>query len=111
MHARLVAIEGRIIRTRQVIDSLYPNAVNSGLYLPRNVFADFLIYVAFPSSGSPQFYVVPRGAMTKDTMWSLKSLEQYRDAWQVFKQSITARHTERRLKSGALSGIIKFGYF
>ena len=99
LDARLVAIEGRIcqiIRTRQVIDSLYPTAVNSALYLPRNVFADFLIYVAFPSNGSPQFYVVPRGAMTKDTMWSLKSLKQYRDAWQVFKQPITKRQTERR---------------
>jgi len=99
LDARLIAIEGRIcqiVRTRQVTDSLYLSAVNSPLYLPRNVFADFLIYVAFPSNGSLQFYVVPRGAMTKDTMWSLKSLEQYRDAWQVFKQPITTRQTERR---------------
>jgi hypothetical protein len=34
--------------------------------------------------------------MTKDTAWSLESLEQYRDAWQVFKQPITTGQTERR---------------
>jgi hypothetical protein len=99
LDARLLAVEGRlcqIIRTREVIDSHYPNAVYAPLYLPRTKFADFLIYVAFPSSSPPRFYVVPRGAMTKDTAWSLESLEQYRDAWQVFKQPITTGQTERR---------------
>jgi len=99
LDARLLVVEGRIcqiIKTRQVIDSHYPNAVYAPLYLPRTEYADFLIYVAFPPSGPPRFYVVPRGAMTKDTGWSLESLEQYRGAWQVFKQPVTPDQTERR---------------
>lgn len=99
LDARLLAIEGRIcqiIRTRQITHSRYPKAVHAALYLPRTEFADFLIYVAFPLTGDPRFYVVPRGVMTKDTAWSLESLEQYCDAWQVFKQPITPDLTERR---------------
>lgn len=112
LDARLLAVEGRmcqIIRTRQVIDSHYPNAVYAPLYLPRTEFADFLIYVAFSSSGPPRFYVVPRGAMTKNTAWSLECLERYRDAWQVFKQPITTGLTERHFTvlNWQLQAIIK----
>jgi hypothetical protein len=100
LDARLLGVEGRIcqiIRTRQVIDAHYPKTAYAPLYLPRNEFADFLVYVAFPDSSStpPRFYVVPRGVMTKDTAWSLESLEQYRDAWQVFKQPVNPELTER----------------
>src|SRR5579872_3263911 len=98
LDARLLAIEGmicQIVRTRQVPQVDYPTAAYARLYLPRTEFADFLIYVAFPSTGDPSFYVVPRGAMSKDTAWSLGSLEQYRDAWQVLKGKIAPDQTER----------------
>jgi hypothetical protein len=112
LDARLLAVEGRIcqiIRTRQVIDSHYPDAVYAPLYLPQTKVADLLIYVAFPSSGPPRFYVVPRGVMTKNTAWSLESLEQYRNAWNVFKQPLVPSLTERRftILNWQLQAVIK----
>jgi hypothetical protein len=98
LDARLLAVEGmicQIVRTRQVPQIDYPVAAYAPLYLPRTTVADCLIYVAFPTTGSPRFYVVPRGVLTKDTGWSLNSLEQYRDAWQVFNEHIAPDQTER----------------
>jgi hypothetical protein len=107
-----LVVEGKIcqvIKSRQVIDPHYPNAVSVSLYLPRTEFADFLIYVAYPLSGRPSFYTVPRGVLSKDTIWSLESLEQYRDAWHVFKQPLVPGLTERRftILNWQLQAVIK----
>src|SRR5258706_5083766 len=70
LDARLLAIEGRVcqvIRTREITDVNYSNAVSVQLYLPRNEFPDFLIYVVQQDGGKPTFYLLPRGVMTKDT--------------------------------------------
>jgi hypothetical protein len=99
LDARLLVIEGRpcqVIKTRQLIDPHFPNAVSVCLYLPRTHFADFLIYVAYPLSGRPSFYIVPRGILSKDTARSLESVEQYRNGWNLFKQSLAPGLKERR---------------
>jgi hypothetical protein len=97
LDARLLALESRVcqvIKTHERVDTHYPNATSVPLYLPRSEFADFLIYPVHQDGGKPAFYIIPRGVMTKDTMWSLESLEQYRDSWDVLQQrdAPTERH-------------------
>jgi hypothetical protein len=60
-------------------------ATSFPIYLPRTSFADFVIYVPM-NVDSTDFYVVPRGALSKDTCLTLASLEQYKNAWHLLSQ-------------------------
>jgi len=63
----------------------YVEATSLPIYLPRTSFADFVIYVPM-NVDSTDFYVVPRGALSKDTCLTLASLEQYKNAWHLLSQ-------------------------
>jgi hypothetical protein len=63
----------------------YVEATSLPIYLPRTSFADFVIYVPM-NVDSTDFYVVPRGALSKDTCLTPASLEQYKNAWHLLSQ-------------------------
>jgi hypothetical protein len=63
----------------------YVEATSLPIYLPRTSFADFVIYVPM-NVDSTDFYVVPRGALSKDTCLTLASLEQHKNAWHLLSQ-------------------------
>lgn len=97
---RLVLIEHRpcqIVMTRyHVPDPRWPEGISIRLYLPRTDWPDFIIYVTRKTRTQPlEFYVVPRGILSKDTYLSPKTLEKYRDAWNLLSQ-MPSPDTERR---------------
>jgi hypothetical protein len=63
----------------------YVEATSLPIYLPRTSFADFVIYVPM-NVDSTDFYVVPRGALSKDICLTLASLEQYKNVWHLLSQ-------------------------
>jgi hypothetical protein len=65
------------------------------MYMPRNDFADFLLYVP---EGRDTVYVVSRGKIPYDTAWAAIALEPYKDSWQLLKES-TAALFKRNLES------------
>jgi hypothetical protein len=98
---RFVLIENRpcqIIKTRYVVSNpRSPKDVSVTLYLPRTEWPDFLIYVARREATRPlDFYIVPRGNLSKDTSWSPDTLEKYRKAWSLLKEKVSSHETTRR---------------
>lgn len=71
------------------------------IYMPRNGFADFLLYVP---EGQGSVYVVPRGKIAYDTAWAESGLEPYKEAWHLLKET-TPLLFER--KAEALSGQLR----
>ena len=63
----------------------YVEATAIPIYLPRTSFADFVIYVPM-NLETADFYVVPRGALSKDTSLTPATLEQYKNAWHLLSQ-------------------------
>lgn len=88
---RLLLIEGKrcqvIPSRRGHPNALYPHAEYFPLYLPRNNWPDFLIYVSLHET-PPIFRIISRAEMSKDTGWSPESLEPYRDAWELLQQGL-----------------------
>ncbi len=99
---RLLYIEKKpcqVIRTAHDSTSpAYSYAKSLRLYLPRTNFADFLIYVVMDSV-PPSVYIIPRGVLSQDTYRTLKSLEEYRNAWGFLATSGSPQLTERRFTS------------
>src|SRR6266481_2833271 len=99
---RTVYLDGRPC---QVIKSKwyenFPNCRAMSLYMPRNGFADFLLYVP---EGHSTVYVVPRGKIAHDTSWAESALEPYKEAWHLLKET-TPLLFER--KSEALSSQLR----
>jgi hypothetical protein len=95
---RFLVVEGKpcqIIVTRYHVSSPHlSDAVSIQLYLPRTDFPDFLIYVVQQIEQPLEFYVIPRGALSKDTHLSPNTLEKYRSAWDLLK-SCSADQVER----------------
>jgi hypothetical protein len=54
------------------------------MYMPRNAFADFLLYVP---DGEDTVYVIPRGKIAHDTSWAAAELEPYKEAWDLLKET------------------------
>jgi hypothetical protein len=83
-------IEGRrcqLIPTRRLRSNpSYPQSRSRQLYLPRNHWPEFLIYIDTEDS-EPIFYVVPSGDLDKDTCRALTAteLEKYRNAWNLLR--------------------------
>jgi len=63
----------------------YVEATALSIYLPRTSFADFVIYVPM-NLNAMDFYVVPRGALSKDTCLTIETLEKYKNAWHLLSQ-------------------------
>jgi len=99
---RLLYVEKKpcqVIRTAHDNTSpAYFYAKSLRLYLPRPNFADFLIYVVMDSV-PPSVYIIPRGVLSQDTYRTLKSLEEYRNAWGFLATSGSPQLTERRFTS------------
>lgn len=97
---RSLLIEGKpcqIIRTRyHVSNPSSPEAVSIRLYLPRTDWPDFLIYVLRQVAGPLEYYVLPRGVLSKETALCPGSLQKYRDAWTLFTQPLSPDLLERR---------------
>jgi hypothetical protein len=53
----------------------FPGCKAMSMYMPRNQFADFLLYVP---EGQDIVYVVPRGKIAHDTAWAASALEPYK---------------------------------
>jgi len=70
----------------------YPGCRAMTMYMPRNNFADFLIYVP---DGHDVVYIVPRGKITHDTGWSESALEPYKDTWHLLKETAPALFERR----------------
>ncbi len=100
---RLLLVEGKrcqvIPSRRGHPNELYPHAEYFPLYLPRNNWPDFLIYVSLHES-LPIFRIISRAEMSKDTGWSPESLEPYRDAWELLQQGV---HDSAKKKFETLS--------
>jgi hypothetical protein len=88
---RLLLVEGKrcqvIPSRRGHPNALYPRAEYFPLYLPRNNWPDFLIYVSLHETPTI-FRIISRAEMSKDTGWSPESLEPYRDAWELLQQGV-----------------------
>jgi len=63
----------------------YPDATSIPIYLPRTSFADFVIYVS-ANVDMDDFYIVPRGVLSKDTCLSIESLTAYKNAWHLLSE-------------------------
>ena len=61
----------------------FPGCKAMNMYMPRNDFADFLLYVP---DGQDIVYVVPRGKIAHDTAWATSALEPYKEAWHLLKE-------------------------
>lgn len=82
---RTLYIDGRpcqIIKSKWYRN--FPGCRAMSMYMPRNEFADFLIYVP---EGQDSVYVVPRGKISHDTGWAESALESYKDAWHLLKET------------------------
>jgi len=64
---------------------IYVEATAFSIYLARTSFADFVIYVPM-NLNTTDFYVVPRGALSKDTCLTIETLEKYKNAWHLLSQ-------------------------
>jgi hypothetical protein len=99
---RLLHIAGKpcqVIKTvHESTSPDYSYAKSLRLYLPRTGFADFLIYVAVDVV-PPTFYIIPRGILSKDTARTEKSLEEYRNAWNLLTEAISPTLTERKFEA------------
>lgn len=69
----------QIIRTSyHVSNPSFPEAVSIHLYLPRTDWPDFLIYVLRQTAGPLEYYVLPRGVLSKKQRYAqvhYKSIE------------------------------------
>jgi hypothetical protein len=96
---RFLVVEDKrcqIIRTKyHVSDPRYPNAVSVPFHLPRTDWPDFVIYVTKRES-SPEFYIVPRGDLSKDTAFCPTTLTKYRDNWESLKTTPSPDQLKRR---------------
>lgn len=81
----------------------FPNCKAMSMYMPRTGFADFLLYVTDQGA----VYVMPRGKISHDTGWSELSLEPYKEAWHLLKET-DPRLFERKMEplSGQLRTIM-----
>jgi hypothetical protein len=62
----------------------YPGCQAMSMYMPRNKFADFLLYVP---EAQDTVYVIPRGKIAHDTAWADSALEPYKEAWHLLKET------------------------
>jgi hypothetical protein len=86
----------------------YPNATSLPIYLPRTGFADFVIYVPMDSERE-DFYIVPRGLISKDTCLTPESLNQYKNAWHLLGQASLDMMMRRKTRiSWQLQSVILF---
>jgi hypothetical protein len=88
----------QIVRTRYSLSNpCSPKGLSIRLYLPRTDWPDFVIYVVRQmGQRRPEYYVVPRGVLSKDTFLCPTTLNEYRDAWNLFKEPISPELLERR---------------
>jgi hypothetical protein len=101
LDSRCLLIEEKpcqVLRTRNHISNpASPQAVSIPLHVPRSDWADFIIYVVRPRRDDGfGYYVVPRGALSKNTSFASESLESYRDAWDSLRHLVDPKLTERR---------------
>lgn len=61
----------------------FPNCKAMSMYMPRTGFADFLLYIIDQGT----VYVMPRGNVSHDTTWSELSLEPFKEAWHLLKET------------------------
>lgn len=93
---RTVYLDGRpcqAIKTKWYEN--FQNCRAMSLYMSRNGFADFLLYVA-QEQGT--VYIVPRGMIEHDTAWSESALEPYKEAWRLLKETAPVLF-ERKVES------------
>jgi hypothetical protein len=90
---RTAYIDGRLC---QAIKSKwfenYPGCRAMTMYMPRNNFADFLIYVP---DGQDLLYIIPRGTVAQNTGRSESALEAYKNAWHLLKETTPALFERR----------------
>ncbi len=87
----------QIVRTKYHISNpRSPHAVSIQLYLPRKDWPDFMIYVLRQTIGPIEYYVLPRGVLSKDTALCPSTLAKYRDAWSLLKEVSSPDLLERR---------------
>jgi hypothetical protein len=77
-------------------DPRWPRALSIPIYVPRTSWPDFVIYVVPTLSHPPEYYIVPRGMLSKDTALSPSTLGKYRDAWDLLKGMGSPRKLARR---------------
>jgi hypothetical protein len=93
---RTVYLDGRPCQTiKSKWYENFPNCRAMCLYMPRQGFADFLLYVPEHSS---TVYVVPRGKIAHDTSWAESALEPHKEAWHLLKET-TPLLFERKMES------------
>jgi hypothetical protein len=78
----------------------YPHSKAIGLYLPRVSWPDFIVYVTMPQTveDKPAFYVVPRGAISKDTTWLIDALSTHKDNWHQLLEIQGAKELKRKFR-------------
>jgi hypothetical protein len=84
---------------------LYPTGKNSdlvahSLYLPRSDWPDFIIYVSADGKETSQFFIVPRGEMSKETEVCAEDswLFKYENAWSLLSTDIASTKLARRFE-------------
>jgi len=73
----------------------FPGCKAMSMYMPRNQFADFLLYVP---DGLDTVYVIPRGKIAHDTARAVSALEPYKEAWHLLKET-TPLLFERKIEA------------
>lgn len=75
-----------------------PEALSIQLYLPRTTWPDFVVYVVRPTANLEplEYYIVPRGVLSRDTAVRPSALGKYRDAWNLLAETLSPDLIERR---------------
>jgi len=82
----------------------FPSCRAMTMYMPRNGFADLLLYVP---EEQDTVYVIPRGKVNHDTSWAESALEPYKEAWHLLKETAPLLFERKaEVLSGQLQRII-----
>jgi hypothetical protein len=63
------------------------------LRIPRNGWAEFVIYVPEPEHEEP-FFIVPRSWLSRTTLQTADQLREYADVWNLLKRSSERKETQ-----------------
>jgi len=102
----------QIVPTRSFVSNPdYPRSRSAFLYLPRNQFPEFLVYVRGDAQepGKHIFYIVPSGDIKKDTSFVKQTLQKYENAWHLLREILPGGRTkiQHRELSPAIRSILE----
>jgi hypothetical protein len=95
---RIAGYACQIVPLRLYLTGKNSDLVEHSLYLPRSDWPDFIIYVFASQKETSQFFIVPRGEISKETSVCAPNswLFKYENAWTLLSPGIERTRLDRR---------------